>query len=104
MTEDLKRTPLADAHRALGAKLVPFAGWEMPVQYPTGILAEHRTVRTAAGLFDVSHMSCIEVRGPVALEFLDTTLTNAVSRLDPNKAQYTTMLYPDGRHVDDLYL
>src|SRR5688500_1602524 len=64
MSEDLKRTPLADIHRALGGKMVPFAGWEMPVQYPTGIMAEHQAVRTGTGIFDVSHMGEFEVTGP----------------------------------------
>ncbi|HEY7634396.1 MAG TPA: glycine cleavage system aminomethyltransferase GcvT, partial [Gemmatimonadales bacterium] len=64
MTSALRRTPLYDVHRGLGAKLVPFAGWEMPVQYPAGILAEHQAVRTGAGVFDVSHMGEFEISGP----------------------------------------
>ena len=70
MIEVLARTPLFDEHVSLGGKLVPFAGWEMPVQYPTGITAEHRAVRSAAGLFDVSHMGEFVVRGPQVLELL----------------------------------
>ena len=99
----LRRTPLNRVHRDLGAKLAPFAGWEMPIEYPTGIPAEHRAVRTAAGLFDVSHMRAIEVAGPHALAFLDTLLANCVSRLDPGQAQYSYLLYPDGTAADDLY-
>ena len=84
--------------------MAPFAGWEMPIQYPTGILAEHRAVRAAAGLFDVSHMSAFEVAGPDALAFLDTVLTNSASRVKEGRAQYTCALYPDGSTVDDLFL
>ena len=100
----LRRTLLNESHQALGAKMVPFAGWEMPVQYPNGIFAEHAAVRTAAGLFDVSHMSQFEVSGRHALAFLDVVLANCVSRLDPGEAQYTCLLYPDGTAVDDLYV
>jgi len=100
----LRRTVLNELHRDLGAKMVPFAGWEMPVHYPAGILAEHRAVRTAAGLFDVSHMSAIEVKGRHALAFLETVMTNCVSRLAPGQAEYSLMLYPDGTAVDDLFI
>ncbi|MFO7900578.1 MAG: glycine cleavage system aminomethyltransferase GcvT, partial [Planctomycetota bacterium] len=100
----VRPTVLNQAHKELGGKMVPFAGWEMPVQYPDGILAEHAAVRTAAGLFDVSHMSLFEVSGKHAVAFLDTLLANCVSRLDPGQAQYTYLLYPDGTALDDLYI
>jgi len=97
----LKRTPLYDVHVALGAKIVPFAGFEMPVQYPTGITAEHRAVREKAGLFDVSHMGEFIVRGPQAVEFVNHVTTNDVSSLVPGQAQYSTILREDGTIVDD---
>ncbi len=97
----LKRTPLYDAHAALGAKIVPFAGYEMPVQYPTGITAEHRAVREKAGLFDVSHMGEFIVRGPQAVEFVNHVTTNDVNALTPGQAQYSTILRVDGTIVDD---
>jgi len=100
----LRRTLLNETHKALGGKMVPFAGWEMPVQYPDGIFAEHRAVRTAAGLFDIAHMSLFEVSGKHSLAFLDVVLANCVSRLDPGEAQYTYMLRPDGTALDDLYV
>ena len=77
-TSELKRTPLNDVHRAAGAKMVDFGGWDMPVQY-SGLVDEHKTVRTAVGLFDVSHMGEIEVRGPEALKLVDYVTTNAAS-------------------------
>lgn len=102
MTEaTLKRTPLFDTHVALGAKMVPFAGFEMPVQYPTGITAEHKAVREKAGLFDVSHMGEFIVRGPQAVEFVNYVTTNDVSALRPGQAQYSTILREDGTIVDD---
>ena len=100
----LRKTVLNGIHRDLGAKMAPFAGWEMPIQYPTGILAEHRAVRTAAGLFDVSHMSAIELSGAHVLSFLDALLANCVSRLDPGEAQYSYILYPDATAIDDLFV
>ena len=78
--QTLRRTPLHDRHVALGARMVPFAGWEMPVQYE-GVIQEHRAVRTDAGVFDVSHMGEIEVEGPTARELLQATLSNDVDRL-----------------------
>lgn len=96
-----KRTPLREFHLAHGARLVEFAGWEMPVQYRS-ILEEHRAVRTAAGLFDVSHMGEAEVRGPDAAAVLDRAVTNDVSRLFPGRALYSPMCYPTGGVVDDL--
>ncbi|HEX9129135.1 MAG TPA: hypothetical protein VF850_08245, partial [Gemmatimonadaceae bacterium] len=97
----LKRTPLYDVHVALGAKIVPFAGFEMPVQYPTGITAEHKAVREKAGLFDVSHMGEFIVRGPQAVEFVNYVTTNDVAALAPGQAQYSTILREDGTIVDD---
>src|SRR4051812_16715395 len=97
----LKRTPLYDVHVALGAKIVPFAGFEMPVQYPTGITAEHKAVREKAGLFDVSHMGEFIVRGPQAVEFVNYVTTNDVAALQPGQAQYSTILREDGTIVDD---
>ena len=97
----LKRTPLYHVHAALGAKIVPFAGFEMPVQYPTGITAEHKAVREKAGLFDVSHMGEFIVRGPQAVEFVNHVTTNDVAALSPGHAQYSTILREDGTIVDD---
>jgi glycine hydroxymethyltransferase len=100
----IRRTVLNEFHRQQGAKMVPFAGWEMPVHYPPGIFAEHRAVRTAAGLFDVSHMGVFEIRGRHAGAFLETVLAGCVSRLDPGMAGYNYLLYPDGIAADDVYL
>ena len=100
----VRTTLLNETHKALGGKMVPFAGWEMPVQYPHGIFAEHRAIRTAAGLFDVSHMSLFQVNGKHSLTFLDVVLANCVSRLDPGEAQYTYLLRPDGTALDDMYV
>jgi aminomethyltransferase len=97
----LKRTPLYDAHVKAGARMVPFGGWEMPVQY-AGIVEEHRTVRSAVGLFDVSHMGEFEVDGPQALPALQSLTTNDVSALDIGQVQYAALCYPDGGIVDDL--
>jgi aminomethyltransferase len=96
-----KRTPLYDTHRALGARLIEFGGWEMPVQY-TGILAEHRAVRTHAGLFDLSHMGEIEIAGPRALEVCQELLVTDVARVQPWQAQYSVLCYPNGGCVDDV--
>jgi aminomethyltransferase len=98
----LQRTPLHAEHVALGAKLVPFAGFEMPIQYPTGITAEHHAVRRAAGLFDVSHMGEFVVRGERALEFVQRVSTNDASTLEPGQAQYSTLVDDDGKLLDDL--
>src|SRR6202165_5255865 len=100
-TQPLKRTPLYDVHAALGAKIVPFAGFEMPVQYPTGITAEHKAVRERAGLFDVSHMGEFMIRGPQAADFVNYVTTNDVAALKPGQAQYSTILREDGTIVDD---
>jgi aminomethyltransferase len=98
---DLKRTPLRDFHAAHGARLVDFAGWEMPVQYRS-ILEEHRSVRRAAGLFDVSHMGEVDIAGREAARFLNHLVTNDVSRLHPGRVLYSPMCYPNGGVVDDL--
>ena len=97
----LQRTALYDRHRALGAKMVPYAGWEMPVQYPAGILAEHHAVRTSAGIFDVSHMGEFEVTGPDRNAFVNRVTTNDVSRLEPGGVQYSALLTTAGTFVDD---
>ena len=101
MTE-LKRTPLHDVHVALGAKIVPFAGYEMPVQYPTGITVEHKAVREACGMFDVSHMGEVIVRGPDAIRFVNSVTSNDVAALGVGQVQYSTLLRADGTIVDDL--
>jgi aminomethyltransferase len=100
-TSALKRTSLFDVHKALGAKLVPFAGWEMPVQYPTGILAEHHAVRTGAGIFDVSHMGEFEITGPDRNAFVNRVTTNDVAALEAGGVQYSALLTPEGTFVDD---
>ena len=97
----LRRTPLYEAHRAAGGKLVPFAGWEMPVQY-AGIRQEHLAVRGAAGMFDVSHMGQVESCGPQALEFLQHVLSPDVRRIPEGGAQYGVMCREDGGVLDDL--
>jgi aminomethyltransferase len=97
----LKRSPLHDAHVALGARLVPFAGWEMPVQY-TGIVEEHKAVRGHVGVFDISHMGQFLVEGRGAGDFLNRMLTNNVSRLAPGQGQYTLLLNERGGVIDDL--
>ena len=101
-TTELRRTPLYDRHAAAGARLVPFAGWEMPVQY-SGIREEHLAVRRNAGVFDVSHMGQVETRGPDALKFLQRMLTNDVRRIPEGGAQYSLMLREDGGVLDDLF-
>ena len=101
-TDTLRRTPLFDRHRTAGAKLVPFAGWEMPVQYE-GIRAEHVQVRTAAGMFDVSHMGQIETSGPQSEPFLQHLLSNDVTKLGEGGAQYSVLCREDGGVLDDLF-
>ncbi|MBX5482768.1 MAG: glycine cleavage system aminomethyltransferase GcvT [Myxococcaceae bacterium] len=96
-----RQTPLNQAHRKLGAKLVDFAGWEMPVQY-TGVIAEHEAVRTAAGLFDVSHMGEIEFRGPGALSTANALITNDLARIADGQAVYAGLLNERGGFVDDV--
>ena len=97
----LRATPLNSVHRALGAKLVDFGGWEMPVQY-SGILDEHQAVRRAVGLFDVSHMGEIEIRGKQAGELTDYATTNHARRLQAGQAHYSGLLYAHGGFVDDI--
>jgi aminomethyltransferase len=99
--EALRRTPLYEEHKALGARLVDFAGWEMPVQYE-GIKAEHEAVRTRAGLFDVSHMGEIIFRGPQAEEAVQRLVTRDVSRLSVGQAGYAAVCYESGGTVDDV--
>ena len=99
--QTLRRTPLYERHVELGARMVPFAGWEMPVQYQ-GVIPEHRAVRTDAGVFDVSHMGELEVEGPTAERLLQRTLSNDVDRLDVGDAQYTLLTNEEGGIVDDL--
>jgi len=97
----LQRTPLFEAHRRLSARLAPFAGWEMPVWY-TNVSEEHRAVRQAAGLFDVAHMGVLEVAGEHAASFLDVVSTNYVRWLEDGQSQYSYLLDPDGRVIDDI--
>jgi len=99
--QTLSRTPLHDRHVALGAKLVPFAGWEMPVQYE-GVIAEHRAVRTDWGVFDVSHMGELEVEGPRAKELLQGLLSNDLEKIAPGQAQYTLLTNERGGILDDV--
>jgi aminomethyltransferase len=101
MAQTLQRTPLHDRHVALGARMVPFAGWEMPVQY-VGVIEEHRAVRTDAGVFDVSHMGEVEVEGPRAQELLQALLSNDLDRIGIGEAQYTLLTNESGGIVDDL--
>ncbi|MDD3334391.1 MAG: glycine cleavage system aminomethyltransferase GcvT [Eubacteriales bacterium] len=97
-----QKTPLYDCHEALGGKIVPFGGFLLPVQYPTGIIAEHMAVRQHAGLFDVSHMGEALLEGPDALDNLNRILTNRFDSLAVGGCRYAIMLYPDGGCVDDL--
>jgi glycine hydroxymethyltransferase len=98
---ELKRTPLCEVHKAMGAKMVPFAGWEMPVWY-TSVSEEHRAVREAAGLFDVAHMGVFEVEGPHATNFLDTVFSNYVAWLEDGQSAYGYLLDPDANVIDDF--
>lgn len=97
----LRKTALSAWHEAHGGRMVPFAGWSMPVQYE-GVMAEHRAVREAAGLFDVSHMAELAVRGPQAVEAVDRLVTNNVARLEDGQVLYTAMCRADGGILDDL--
>src|SRR5437763_5635481 len=97
----LRSTPLHRVHRSLGAKMVDFGGWDMPVQY-SGIIDEHQAVRQAVGVFDVSHMGEIEILGPEAAKLTDFVSTNAVSKLKIGQAQYSGLLYEHGGFVDDI--
>src|SRR5258708_7830867 len=100
-TATLQATPLNAVHRRLGAKMVDFGGWDMPVQY-SGILDEHHAVRKSVGLFDVSHMGEIEIHGPEAFALTDYVTTNAVAKLKIGQAQYSGLLYDHGGFVDDI--
>ena len=97
----LRATPLNSIHRSLGAKMVDFGGWDMPVQY-SGIIEEHHAVRTAVGMFDVSHMGEIEIHGPEAAKLTDFVTTNAVQKLRLGQAHYSGLLYRHGGFVDDI--
>jgi len=101
--ESLKRTPLYEEHKVLKARMVPFGGWEMPVQY-TNLIQEHTTVRTQVGLFDVSHMGEFLISGQNAKEFLNRVTTNDVSEMYDGRCQYTLMCYENGTVVDDLII
>ncbi len=98
---ELKKTPLFNAHNAHNARMVPFGGWTMPVQYPTGIIAESRAVREGCGLFDVSHMGRIEFTGPGAVAFLDTVLSANVAALRPGRSKYHMICNEQGGIIDD---
>ncbi len=97
----MNRSPLDDLHRRLGARFVSFGGWDMPVQYES-VLAEHRAVRTGAGVFDVSHLGRFELTGTGARDAIDGLLCNDLRRIEPGRTQYTMMLNPDGGIIDDL--
>ncbi|HEY0097405.1 MAG TPA: glycine cleavage system aminomethyltransferase GcvT [Pyrinomonadaceae bacterium] len=100
--ETLKQTPLNAAHRRLGARMVDFGGWDMPVQYPAGTVEEHLRTRRRSGLFDVSHMGEIEVRGAEAIPFVNRLCSNDVTKLVDGQAHYTALTTPEGTVVDDL--
>jgi aminomethyltransferase len=97
-----KKTPLNSVHREMGGRMVDFGGWDMPVQYPAGTVEEHLRTRTRSGLFDVSHMGEIDVRGPDAISFVNHITSNDASKLIDGQAQYTTLTTPKGTVVDDL--
>ena len=103
MADDLKKTPLNEVAKELGGKMVDFGGWELPVQY-TGILDEHEAVRTKVGVFDVSHMGEITVRGPQAAELLQRSTCNDVAKLADGRIHYNGLLYPSGGFVDDILI
>ena len=98
----LSQSPLHDVHRALGAKLVPFGGWDMPLSYPTGTLAEHLACRSGAAVFDVSHLGTVRVEGDGAFDALQSVLTNDLTKVGPGRAQYTHLLDDDGSVLDDI--
>ncbi|MEP6706601.1 MAG: glycine cleavage system aminomethyltransferase GcvT [Pyrinomonadaceae bacterium] len=99
---DLKRTPLNAAHRRMGGRMVDFGGWDMPVQYPAGTVEEHLRTRTHAGLFDVSHMGEIDVRGVDAISFVNRLVSNDAAKLVDGQAQYSALTTPQGTVIDDL--
>ncbi len=98
----LKKTALNDAHRRSGGRMIDFGGWDMPVQYTAGTIEEHMAVRTAVGLFDVSHMGELEIKGPQALDLVQHLTTNDASKLSDGQAQYSALTYPEGTFVDDI--
>ena len=100
--ENLKKTPLNETHRRMGGKMVDFGGWDMPVQYAAGVIEEHLRTRTAAGLFDVSHMGEIWVEGPDAIAFVNRLVTNDASKLADNQAHYSALTNENGGIIDDL--
>ena len=105
MTDALKRTALYDEHVRLHGRIVPFAGWELPVQYDDlGPTVEHHAVRTAAGLFDIDHMGQVEVRGPDALPFLQRIQVGDLSDMAVLDARYSLLCYADGGIVDDIFV
>src|SRR5262252_1262688 len=97
----LKVTPLNAIHKQMGARMVDFGGWDMPVQY-SGVIDEHQAVRQHVGLFDVSHMGEIEIRGPQALDLIQRLTTNDAGALNDGQAQYSALTYPEGTFVDDI--
>ena len=97
-----RKTPLYDAHKALGAKLIDFGGWWMPVSYPSGIIDEHRTTRRSVGVFDVCHMGEVHFRGPRATDAVQHLVTGDIGRLAAGRAVYTVACHPSGGIVDDL--
>lgn len=99
---ELKKTPLNEEHRRLGGKMIDFGGWDMPVQYPAGVIEEHLRTRTVAGLFDVSHMGEFWVEGEDAIAFVNRITTNDVTKLIDGQAQYSALTREDGTVVDDL--
>ncbi|HEY8185039.1 MAG TPA: glycine cleavage system aminomethyltransferase GcvT [Pyrinomonadaceae bacterium] len=99
---ELKRTPLNSVHRSMGGRMVDFGGWDMPVQYPAGTIEEHLRTRTHAGLFDVSHMGEINVRGPEAIALVNYLTSNDASKLIDGQAQYSALTTPEGTVIDDL--
>lgn len=104
MSEELRKTPLNDWHRAHGAKMVPFAGWDMPIQYEAGSIEEHRLVRRSAGLFDITHMGRFTVRGERAAELLDYLITSDIGGLSPYGSRYGLLCREDGGILDDLFV
>src|SRR6185436_11467990 len=99
---ELKRTPLNAVHRSMGGRMVDFGGWDMPVQYPAGTVVEHLRTRNYAGLFDVSHMGEISVRGAGAIPFVNRITSNDTSKLVDGQAQYSALTTPTGTVIDDL--
>ncbi len=100
----MNKTRLYEKHVAMGGRMIEFAGWLLPVQYPTGPIAEHHAVRTAAGLFDIDHMGQFMVHGPDALPFLQRVMTWDIATLEPDDAHYSLMCYDDGTVVDDVFV